>query len=129
MVKTTQQFIEEAIAVHGDAYDYSKTEYKNNKAKVIIICKKCNNEFLQTPGQHIIGKSCNNCRYNSMRFTKEQVIEKAKKIYGENKYNFTPFYISNADFSRQKNIKCVKSIVGIPPTMVLFFLLPFYKKK
>ena len=36
--KTTEQFIAEAKAVHGDKYDYSKVEYKNNKTKVCIIC-------------------------------------------------------------------------------------------
>ena len=43
--------------------------------------------------------------------------------------NFTPFYISNADLTTQKNNKSVKSIVGISPTMVLLFhLLCFYLK-
>lgn len=29
--KTTEQFIEEAIAIHGDLYDYSKVDYKSAK--------------------------------------------------------------------------------------------------
>ena len=29
--KTTEQFISEAKDVHGDKYDYSKVDYKNNK--------------------------------------------------------------------------------------------------
>ena len=41
---------------------------------------------------------------------------------------FTPFYISNADLTTQKNKKSVKSIVGISPTMVLLFHLLFYLK-
>jgi len=93
--KTTQQFIEEAIAVHGDAYDYSKVDYKKSESKVIIFCKKCNNEFLQRPCEHSRGKGCSNCRYNSLRFTREQVIEKAKKIYGENMYNFDNIVYKN----------------------------------
>ena len=31
--KTTEQFIEEAKAVHGNKYDYSLTEYVNGKLK------------------------------------------------------------------------------------------------
>ena len=36
--KTTEQFIEEARAIHGDKYDYSKTVYVKNCEKVCIIC-------------------------------------------------------------------------------------------
>lgn len=36
--KTTEQFIEEARAIHGDKYDYSKVEYVNSRTKVCIIC-------------------------------------------------------------------------------------------
>ena len=31
---TTKEFIERAIKVHGDKYDYSKVEYVNNRTKV-----------------------------------------------------------------------------------------------
>lgn len=36
--KTTEQFISEAIKVHGDKYDYSKVEYKGCNTDVLIIC-------------------------------------------------------------------------------------------
>lgn len=36
--KTREQFIEEAIKVHGDRYDYSLVEYKTKEDKVKIIC-------------------------------------------------------------------------------------------
>jgi hypothetical protein len=36
----TKIFIERAKKIHGDEYDYSLVEYKNNKTKVSIICKK-----------------------------------------------------------------------------------------
>ena len=32
--KTENQFIEEAIQIHGNKYDYSKVEYKNAKDKL-----------------------------------------------------------------------------------------------
>ena len=36
-LKTTNKFIEDAKNIHGDKYDYSKVEYKDNKTKVCII--------------------------------------------------------------------------------------------
>ena len=38
--KTTEEFIKEAKQIHGDTYDYSKVDYKNNSEKVCIICPK-----------------------------------------------------------------------------------------
>ena len=37
--KTTEQFVQEASAKHGGAYDYSETEYVNSHTNVKIICK------------------------------------------------------------------------------------------
>lgn len=42
---TTELFIQKAIQVHGNKYDYSKIEYINAKTKIIIICKE-HGEFL-----------------------------------------------------------------------------------
>ena len=42
MSVTTSKFIEKAIEIHGDKYDYSKVEYKNAKTKKIeIFIKNC----------------------------------------------------------------------------------------
>jgi len=38
--KSREQFIEDAILVHGNVYDYSKVEYINALTKVCIICLK-----------------------------------------------------------------------------------------
>ena len=56
----TEIFVEKAIKIHGDKYDYSKVEYKNTREKVIIICKK-HGEFLQTPSKHLSGHNCSKC--------------------------------------------------------------------
>jgi len=37
---TTKEFINKAINVHGDKYDYSKVNYTGSTNKVIIICKE-----------------------------------------------------------------------------------------
>ena len=58
--KTTEQFITEAKAIHGDKYDYSKVEYKTNKDKICIICP-IHGEFWQRPKSHLNGHGCNKC--------------------------------------------------------------------
>ena len=58
--KTKEQFIEKAIEIHGDKYDYSKVKYKNAKNKITIICKK-HGEFNQEAGSHLLGSGCKKC--------------------------------------------------------------------
>lgn len=55
--KTKEQFIADAISVHGDKYDYSNVEYKTNATKVCIICPR-HGEFWQTPNDHLRGRGC-----------------------------------------------------------------------
>jgi len=57
---TPEQFIEKAIKVHGDKYDYSKVEYVNSRTKIIIICKT-HGEFKQDPHSHLKGYNCYKC--------------------------------------------------------------------
>lgn len=58
---TKERFIEKARKVHGDKYDYSKVDYKNNKTPVCIVCPK-HGEFWQSPFNHIIEhQGCPKC--------------------------------------------------------------------
>ena len=41
---TTQEFIVKAKKVHGNKYDYSKTNYVGSRNNIIIICSE-NGEF------------------------------------------------------------------------------------
>lgn len=84
--KTTEEFIEQAIKIHGDKYDYSKVEYINAKTKICIICPK-HGEFWQAPSDHLQGKGCNKCGGKN-KLTIEQFIEKAKNVHGD-KYNYS----------------------------------------
>jgi len=58
--KTKQQFINDAINVHGNTYDYSKVEYINSTTKIKIICKH-HGIFKQTPEGHLKYKGCRQC--------------------------------------------------------------------
>ena len=76
--KTKEEYIEKAIKVHGNKYDYSKVEYVNSQTKVIIICKE-HGEFPTNPGNHINSKSgCPECAGN-----KSSSIEYCQKIATE----------------------------------------------
>lgn len=82
--KTTEQFIADAQAVHGDKYDYSKVEYIDNKKKVLIICPK-HGEFEQRPAEHLYGSGCYDCSIEARSATKEEFIRRANKVHN-NKY-------------------------------------------
>lgn len=61
-VKDTLSFIEAAIAVHGDRYDYSQTEFKSSDGPIVIVCRKCGPFTLaQTYSHYRKNKPCG-CR-------------------------------------------------------------------
>lgn len=86
-----QTFIEKAIAVHGDVYDYSLTCYVNSKEKVQIICKE-HGVFEVTPNGHLRGNGCKSCgiesRASKCRGNKEDFIKKATEIHGD-RYDYS----------------------------------------
>ena len=84
--KTTKDFINDAIGVHGDKYDYSKVKYEGNKVKICIICPE-HGEFYQRPNNHLSGQGCPQCgairaaEANAM--CKEDFVD---KLFNVNKY-------------------------------------------
>jgi very-short-patch-repair endonuclease len=98
---TTEEFIKKSIEKHGDKYDYSKVEYNGTYNKIIIICRE-HGEFLQTPTSHIRGCGCQLCydnrRGETIRKTTEEFIINAKKIHGDDKYDYSrSSYVSMDD--------------------------------
>ena len=57
---TTEIFVEKALGVHGDKYDYSVTEYTNIFKSVSIGCKD-HGVFKQSPKNHLRGQGCPEC--------------------------------------------------------------------
>ena len=53
-------FIAKCKEVHGEKYNYSKTEYVNKRTKVCIICPE-HGEFWQRPDNHLGGHGCPKC--------------------------------------------------------------------
>lgn len=82
--KTTEEFIEDAIKVHGDEYDYSKVNYVNNNTKVEIICKE-HGSFWVLPRIHLTGCKCGKCK--GVSSDRDYFIQKAKEIHGD-KYDY-----------------------------------------
>ena len=60
LVKTGEQFIEEAIRVHRGRYSYERSVYCGTNIKTTITCKK-HGHFEQTPSCHLQGKGCHLC--------------------------------------------------------------------
>ena len=76
----TKFFIEKAKKIHGNKYDYSKTEYVKDKVKVCIICPE-HGEFWQDPSSHLSGCGCPKCG-GSKKLSNEEFIAKSQQIHG-----------------------------------------------
>lgn len=98
--KTSEGFVEKLKKIHGDKYDYSKAEYKNNKTKICIICEK-HGEFLISPVNMLHGAGCHFCYKESLLLSKTEFIEKAKEAHG-NRYDY-----SKVDYINTKTKVCI----------------------
>ena len=57
---TNNEFIIKSNKKHNYEYDYSLVDYKNNRIKIVIICRK-HGEFYQIPNSHLNGSGCPEC--------------------------------------------------------------------
>lgn len=60
ILKTHQQFLQEASETHGNEYSYVE-KYKGDAYPIKIIHNSCGREFPQRPGCHIRGNGCPDC--------------------------------------------------------------------
>lgn len=83
--KSTSDFILEAVTVHGNEYDYSKSNYAGSLDKIEIICKK-HGSFYQLASSHLAGRGCDDCRGSKISASKlsniDDFIKKANRIHG-----------------------------------------------
>ena len=84
--KTTAEFIQDCINIHGEKYIYDKTVYVSALLKVYIECK-IHGEFLQTPNKHLLGQGCPKCRKNK-KISKIEFIDKSN-IAHNCKYDYS----------------------------------------
>lgn len=68
--KSTDQFISEAKAIHGDRYDYSLVNYTTVRAQVEIVCPT-HGSFTQRASDHVSKKAiCPKCSSNKLHSAK-----------------------------------------------------------
>lgn len=84
---TTDEFIEKAIQLHGNTYEYGKTSYLSSHTKVTITCK-IHGDFSMKPNNHLSGKQgCPICKKRSigdkLRKSTEDFIAQMQDIYGD----------------------------------------------
>lgn len=111
----TEEFIQKAIMVHGDRYDYSLVEYTKSSEEVTIICPE-HGQFKQLPQVHLSGHGCPLCNNSSNgeirieRYLKEHNIdyEYQYRIYNltstsNNKRFIVDFYIRSLNLFIEYN--------------------------
>ncbi len=79
---STNEFIEMAMKIHGDLYDYSDVIYEKSSKKVKIICK-IHGRFEQSPNGHLSGNGCRDCANALLALTNNEFITKCKIIHGD----------------------------------------------
>ena len=97
--KSTDEFIANSVAIHGDRFDYSLVDYVIGKEKVTFICPD-HGPFEQTPNGHLAGKGCNACGIaassDAKRSNKEEFITKASEVHGDlYDYSLVKYVASN----------------------------------
>lgn len=90
---TMEQFIEKAIKVHGNRYDYSLINYTNRYNKIEIICKK-HGKFNQSSGHHLSGQGCPKCG-GKIKLNTEEFKKRAIEKHG-NRYDYLKVKYINA---------------------------------
>jgi len=108
---TKEEFINKAIKIHKNNYDYSLVQYIRSKSKVIIICRK-HKEFSIRPNDHLNGQGCPECKKETLSKLKKHTINnfliKANKIH-----NYTYDYSQSIYNGTGINIKIICKKHGI----------------
>jgi hypothetical protein len=102
---TTEHFIKRAREVHGDTYDYSKSNYKKTSEPLIITCKK-HGDFKQRPHDHYAGQICRKCHVDSVkgfRSKERQLANKNNEMF----YSGKPCQKGHDGTRYTKNNACV----------------------
>ncbi len=96
------EFIEKAIKIHNNKYDYSLVEYINSITKIKIICP-IHGIFHQRPQNHLNGAGCYGCKESIgekriAKFLNEHNVQFERQVsfnelIGDSKSLFYDFYI------------------------------------
>ena len=81
---TKEEFIKKSKEMHGNKYDYSKTDYKNCDTDVCIICPE-HGEFWQKPYYHIHKGGCPHCKESKLEKEVCKLLASNKIIFDRQK--------------------------------------------
>lgn len=81
---TTEEWIKEANKIHGNKYNYGKTQYDGNKTEVIITCP-IHGDFSQRPISHLNGQGCPICKASHMENEIRQLLRENNIQFEEQK--------------------------------------------
>lgn len=82
----TEDFINKAVVVHNNIYEYNKVHYINNTTPIIITCLQ-HKGFLQSPNNHLQGQGCPKCKESKGEKTIRRYLE-LNCIYFEQEKRF-----------------------------------------
>lgn len=85
--KSRDEFVKQAILMHGQKYSYEFVDYLNSAKEIDIFCPK-HGIFSQTPSIHLKGSGCGKCGAQQRgklksQLAKELFVPRAKKIHGD----------------------------------------------
>jgi very-short-patch-repair endonuclease len=82
--KNITKIVDDFNNFHNYKYDYCLMKYKNAHTKILIICKKCNFIFSQTPNTHL-RCGCPNCKESKGEKTINNFLIKNNILYERQK--------------------------------------------
>ena len=89
-VLNKETFVQKALEVHGDKYDYHKVVYEKSNIKVEIECR-IHGVFLQTPNKHMQKRGCPKCAIKNKKIlqkkTKDSFIVDLESVWGVGFYS------------------------------------------
>lgn len=75
-----EKFIERAIFIHNNKYDYSKVKYGMTNKKIEIICP-LHGSFWKLPHKHLAGRGCRKCSDSTGEKTIVKILNKNKILF------------------------------------------------
>lgn len=70
---TTKEFVEIAMKIHSNKYDYSKFTYLGTREGSTILCPE-HGEFTQLPEVHLLGSGCPECAVYGFKRNKPAIL-------------------------------------------------------
>lgn len=77
---TREEAIERSVQIHGNRYDYSKSDYQGNMIPMEIICP-IHGSFWQKPIKHWIGQGCPKCNQSHLEREVERLLKEMNINY------------------------------------------------